>query len=123
MSIVAGFGFRGTATVDSLSDALDRAGHASLITALATAADKAGAKPFLELANVMNLPVHAVDLSKLLEQETVSQSPASLKARKVGSLSEAAALAGAGPGAELLTARVTSADGMATCALARGRSK
>lgn len=122
MSVVAGFGFRGAATVDSLSDALDRAGHASSITGLATATDKAGAKPFVELAKIMNLPVHTVDHSKLLEQNTLTRSPASLKARNVGSLSEAAALAGAGPGAELLGARVISADGMATCALARGRT-
>jgi len=122
MSVVAGFGFRGTATVESLSDALERAGHASSITGLATATDKAGAKPFVELAKIMKLPVHAVDHSKLSEQETLTRSLASLKARNVGSLSEAAALAGAGPGAELLGVRVTSADGMATCALARGRT-
>jgi cobalt-precorrin 5A hydrolase len=51
---------------------------------------------------------------------TVTQSGASHRARRTGSVAEAAALVAAGPGATLLGARAVSGDRMATCALAEG---
>jgi len=122
--IVAGFGFRGAATAESLADAL---GHAGKITgtgarpgALATARDKADSAPFRAFAQAIGLPVHAIDADALAQQGTATRSVPSLAARGTGSLAEAAALAAAGPGARLLAPRCVSIDGMATCALAEG---
>ncbi|MEO1193987.1 MAG: cobalamin biosynthesis protein [Pseudomonadota bacterium] len=119
--IVAGFGFRRAATVESLSDALQQTGAAGTVAALATASDKARSAAFCRFAETISLPVHAVDADSLARQETITRSQASLTARGTGSLAEAAALAAAGQGARLLGPRVVSRDGLATCALAKGQ--
>lgn len=118
--IVAGFGFRATAAVESLEDALIQAGGGRQIACLATAQDKAGAAVFRRFASRFGLPVRGIDSASLEAQETQTQSQASHDARGIGSMAEAAALAAAGPGARLLVPRAISADGMATCALAEG---
>jgi len=118
--IVAGFGFRSGATVDSLADALARAGGPAGVGALATAADKAGNPAFRNLADRLALPVLPLSPEALRAQPTPTRSTWSLEARGTGSLAEAAALAAAGPGARLIGLRVVSADGRATCALAEG---
>lgn len=107
--IVAGFGFSSCATLESLRDALAATGHRP--DAVATLADKAG------LLAGLGLPVIAVTGAL---PETPTQSPASLAARGTGSVAEACALAGAGPGAYLLATRRVSPDGLATCAIAEG---
>ena len=112
--IVAGFGFRRTATLDSLADALAATGRAP--DALATAADKAPA--LAPLAERLGLPIHAIPPEALSAPQTQTDSPASRAQRDTGSVAEAAALAAAGPGARLLGPRAISADRMATCALA-----
>ncbi|WP_375260373.1 cobalamin biosynthesis protein [Palleronia sp.] len=112
--IVAGFGFRRAATLDSLADALAATGGAP--DALATAADKASA--LAPLGARLGLPVHAVPPDALSASATQTDSTASKTHRGTGSVAEAAALAAAGRGARLLTPRVISADRMATCALA-----
>ncbi|MEM8881052.1 MAG: cobalamin biosynthesis protein [Pseudomonadota bacterium] len=119
--IVAGFGFRRSATVESLADALEIAGADKTITALATADDKASAAPFRGLADRLGLPVLAIDAETLETQQTITRSAVSQAARATGSLSEAAALAAAGVGAQLIAPRTVSRDGLATCALARGK--
>ena len=118
--IVAGFGFRGGATADSLADALDRAGGSAGVTSVATAADKARSPAFVGFSRRVSLPVRKVDPESLSRQQTATQSSASYAARSTGSVAEAAALAAAGPDAELIAPRVVSADGLATCALAKG---
>ena len=118
--IVAGFGFRAGATAESLADALERAGAGNRVFALATAADKARAAPFVSFAAALDLAIHPIDAVTLAGQETATRSAASLAARGAGSVAEAAALAGAGSGARLIAPRVVSGDGMATCALAEG---
>ena len=117
--IVAGFGFRAGAMVESLHDALRRTGDKG-VAALATVAEKADAPAFLHLSNALGLPIRAVAANDLTRQQTVTRSEASLAAHGTGSVAEAAALAAAGPGARLLAARVISGDGTATCALAEG---
>lgn len=115
--IVAGLGFRKDAGIESLRDALARAGgHAA--QALATAEDKADAPVIHALAAERNLTLHAIPLEKLRNQRTLTQSPRVQAQYNTGSLAEAAALAAAGPGARLLGPRVTSQDGRATAALA-----
>jgi cobalt-precorrin 5A hydrolase len=115
--IVAGFGFRATATPASLRAALALAGQGRPpITHLATAADKAPA--LAPLARSLGLPLLSLTPAQLAAVATPTQSPASIAARGLGSLAEAAALAGAGPDALLLAPRRISPDRLASCALA-----
>jgi cobalt-precorrin 5A hydrolase len=94
---VAGFGFRNAASHTSLAEALALAGGAQ------------------------GLPVIGLQRTLLETILTPTQSPR-VKARfGTGSLAEAAALAAAGPGAQLLARRSQSADGAATAAIAEGR--
>ncbi|RXD07646.1 cobalamin biosynthesis protein [Sphingomonas sp. UV9] len=116
--IVAGFGFRTGANVASLRTALAAVqhGHAS-VTTLAAPHDKLALVS--ELAKTLGLPVIAVTPDALQIPNTPTQSIASLEARETGSVAEAAALAAAGAGAQLLATRHISPDRMATCAIAR----
>lgn len=115
--IVAGLGFRKDASVDSLRNALRAAGgHAA--QALATAEDKARAPQIRALAAELALPLHAIPRAALQNQTTLTKSARVQSLYGTGSLAEAAALAAAGPGAQLLGPRVTSHDGKATAALA-----
>lgn len=111
---VAGFGFRSAAGTASLADALARAGGAD---ALATAPDKARAAAIRQLAHQTGLPLLAVEVAGIT---TPTQSPRILARYGTGSLAEAAALAALAPGARLVMPRLTSQDGMATCAIAEG---
>lgn len=115
--IVAGFGYRGAAQVQSLADAYARAGGAA--QALAAPQDKTDGA-LADLGKAMGLPVIAVAPADLAAQTTITQSQAVQSRRGTGSVAEAAALAAAGPGAELIQTRVISGDRMATCALAKG---
>ena len=115
--IVAGVGFRKDTGIDSLRDALARAGGYAA-DALATAADKACAPVVQALAAELALPLHAIPLESLQNQPTLTQSARVQALYGTGSLAEAAALAAAGPGARLLGPSVTSQDGKATAALA-----
>lgn len=117
--IVAGFGFRAGACVESLRDALDRSGESARPDLLATAADKAATPVFRDFARALAVPVHPVAPADIVQQTTMTNSGASRSARNTGSVAEAAALAAAGPGARLLRPRVISGDRLATCALAR----
>lgn len=116
--IVAGFGFRKDASVSSLEDAYARACASAEPELFATADDKAIAKAFRLFAEETGLPIKAVPADILRQQSTTTHSEASEKSHGTGSVSEAAALAAAGPGARLLTVRQISADKLATCALA-----
>jgi cobalt-precorrin 5A hydrolase len=116
--IVAGFGFRASASETALFEALDRAQAAAgkAAQAVATADDKASAPALVALARRLGLPLIAVPLAALGGAGTLSrQVPARYGGR---SLAEASALAAAGTGARLLVGRVASADGMAMAAMA-----
>ncbi len=118
---VAGLGFRGAATTDSLRAALTAAlrqvPEATTLTALSTAADKADAPAFMQLATEWGLPIIALPLAELVSQDAA---PSTTVPARYGrrSLAESAALAGAGPGAQLTVQRCVSEDGMATAAIA-----
>lgn len=114
--IVAGFGFRASASADSLADAYGRAGGGA--GRLATAADKAQTEAMIAFSTRAAVPLVGVLPGELSKQATLTLSTASQDQRNVGSVAEAAALAAAGPGARLLAPRVISADRLATCALA-----
>ncbi|MDO7836665.1 cobalamin biosynthesis protein [Sphingobium sp. HBC34] len=119
--IVAGFGCRAGASAVSLRAALDRAQRGvPPITLLAAPHDKLPA--LAPLAATLGLPITGIAPDALTVIVTPTQSTASLMARGVGSLCEAAALAAAGPGATLIGRRVMSPDRMATCAIAQGQT-
>ena len=114
---VAGLGFRTMADVASLREALRLAGGAIGLSALATAEDKAGAPALSKLAAELGLPIIAVPLAQItIQVATPSRNvPARYGAH---SLAEAAALAGAGPGARLTSSRTVADNKMATAAIA-----
>ncbi|MCA3507956.1 MAG: cobalamin biosynthesis protein [Rhodobacter sp.] len=116
--IVAGFGFRQAATIESLLDALDKARGTQMPSRLATAEDKALAPVFQALAARLGLPGDAITPEALAVTETPTRSARVRALHGSGSLAEAAALVAAGPGASLLGPRTISADRMAACALA-----
>lgn len=117
--IVAGFGFRAGASLSSLRDALARAcADGAEPDVLAAPADKIALLRLL--AQERQVPAVPVAGEALEAAATVTLSTASLAARRTGSVAEASALAAAGPGARLLTARHISSDRMATCAMAQG---
>ncbi|MFN7597109.1 MAG: cobalamin biosynthesis protein [Cereibacter sp.] len=118
--IVAGFGFRQAATVESLLDAMDKARGTQMPSRLATAEDKALAPVFQALAARLGLPGDAIAPEALAVTETPTRSARVRALHGSGSLAEAAALVAAGPGASLLGPRTISADRMAACALATG---
>lgn len=118
--IVAGFGFRASATLDSLRSAYDQAATHHAVTALATAENKAQAAGLTALAEALDLPVLPIPAQVIANTQTPTQSPRVQHHHATGSLAEAAALAAAGPGARLVSPRHISQDRKATCALAIG---
>ncbi len=117
--IVAGFGFRENATVDSLTAALSMTGVGH-VDAVASAPDKCESAVFRDFAATLPAAVIAVAPGDMTAVETPTQSDASQKARGTGSVAEAAALIAAGSNARLTTHRQISPDGRATCAIAEG---
>lgn len=121
--IVAGFGFRGGADLDALRVLFDlvQSGRPR-ITHLATPQDKVAA--LTPLADALALRLSAITSAAMVAAPTHTCSLASLKARGVGSVAEACALAAATlsgcPPPRLLTPRQISPDRMATCAIAQG---
>ncbi|MBD9529361.1 cobalamin biosynthesis protein [Paracoccus sp. PAR01] len=118
--IVAGFGFRASASMASLSDALTRALGGGTVDRLATADDKSTARCFQNFAAASGIPAIGITPDLIAVQLAPTRSPASLQARGTGSLAEAAALAAAGRNARLIGPRVISGDRLATCAIAIG---
>jgi len=86
---------------------------------LFTIDSKRGEAGFHEAARLLNMPLVFLPLATLLarKDELLTRSPRVDALTGVGSVAEAAALAGAGPKSLLLGPRITSAH--ATCAMAR----
>lgn len=123
--IVAGFGYRGAVTVESMKDALQLAcAQAGLsnatVAAIAVPSDKAWFAAFQEFAAFLDRPVIKIDPKRFHAIETFTRSERVQAKRGTGSVAEAGALIGAGPDARLLGQRVISSDRMASCALAQG---
>jgi len=123
--IVAGFGYRGAVTVESLKDALKLAcsqvGLAQTAPfAIAVPTDKARIGAFQDFAASLNSRVIEVDPAQFYNIETLTRSERVQAKRGTGSVAEAGALIGAGLNARLLGQRVISTDRMASCALANG---
>lgn len=121
--LVAGIGFRhgvgSTEIVALIRQALAAAGAGEdRLSALATALDRAGDPALREAAAVFGLVPEGISRERLeaCGDRIVSRSPRIEALRGVGCLCEAAALAAAGPDADLALARI--ATGSVTCALA-----
>ncbi|WP_198964475.1 cobalamin biosynthesis protein [Bradyrhizobium sp. C9] len=117
---VAGLGFRNNASVASLREALDAAGGPNGLAAVATVSDKADAVALQALAQELGLPIRGIPAAMLAEIETATQSELINARFGTGSVAEAAAVAAAGRGARLISARAVSQDRMATAAIAEG---
>ncbi|KPA21882.1 cobalamin biosynthesis protein CbiG [Shimia sp. SK013] len=117
--IVAGFGFRATATVESLENALAATGVRK-ITAIAAPSDKAQNDALQELASALGMPVIEIATELMRSAQTITDSSKVREKRGTGSVAEACALVAAGDGATLTGPRVVSQDRLATCAIARG---
>ena len=78
---------------------------------------KRGADVLRPFAQALGLPLHLVPVQGVA---TPTQSGRVQLQFQTGSVAEAAALTAAGRGARLVVLRVTSPDGMATCAVAEG---
>lgn len=123
LSLVAGIGFRRGAGPDEIaaviSLALGEAGaERGQLAAIATAEDRAGEPAIREAARTFGLTVEGISPEALAACDArVPTRSARIEAlRGVGSLCEAAALAGAGPAGRLVLPRI--ARGSVTCALA-----
>nr|WP_319949237.1 cobalamin biosynthesis protein [uncultured Shimia sp.] len=117
--IVAGFGFRGAATSESLRDALLQASRGQKVDALSAPEDKVEDTCLKTLATTLGLTIHAVSSDAMTAISTPTQSNRVLEKRGTGSVAEACALAASGPHATLIAQRHVSSDRMATCALAQ----
>ncbi len=117
---VAGLGFRRSVNVASLREALDAAGGAPGLAALATVSDKAESVALLSLATELGLPIKSVPADVLAGVETMTRSDIVAAKFGAGSLAEAAALVAAGRNARLVVSRVVSRDRTATAAIAEG---
>ncbi|MFG6137652.1 cobalamin biosynthesis protein [Halomonas sp. B23F22_10] len=114
---IAGFGFRRSATLASLTEALER------LEACHGPADRLAAadsmRPTVQaLGEARGLETLAVPDETLASAETLTHSPRSRRARGTGSVAEAVAILAAGPSGELLGPRRVSADRRATAAMA-----
>jgi cobalt-precorrin 5A hydrolase len=117
---VAGLGFRQGVEVASLREALDAAGGAGGLVALATISGKAESEALVSLAAELGLPIRTVAADRLAGVETATRSDVIAAKFGVGSLAEAVALVAAGHNARLIMPRVVSRDRTATAAIAEG---
>ena len=120
--VIAGFGFRASAVLDSLTSALEKAADGLAVTGFAAPADKINHPALTALARHCDLPLYAVDTETIKAIDTATQSAIVLEKRQTGSVAEAAALALFNSTAKLICIRQISADGRAACALATGES-
>lgn len=125
--LAAGIGFRRGTGADEImaliAEALGQVGAAPRdLTAIATAADRAGDPAITQAAARFSLSPCPIDAEALAarDAELATRSARIQRLRGVGSVAEAAALAAAGPGSRLALPRI--ASGGATCALARGQT-
>jgi cobalt-precorrin 5A hydrolase len=122
--IVAGIGFRRSAAADEIVAlvelALERAAlKPDALRRLATVETLASMPAFTEAARRLAVPAIKVGEPALADAapQVRTMSARSLSAYGIGSVAEAAALAGAGPGASLILERINSPS--VTCALAQ----
>ena len=120
--VIAGFGFRASADLVSLTNAFEKAADGHTVAGFAAPADKINHPALTALARHCDLPLYAIDTETIKAINTATQSAIVLEKRQTGSVAEAAALALFNSTAKLICIRQISADGRAACALATGES-
>ena len=120
--IIAGFGFRASADLVSLTNAFEKAADGHTVAGFAAPADKIYHPALTALARHCDLPLYAVDTETIKATDTATRSAIVLEKRQTGSVAEAAALALFISPAKLICIRQISSDGRAACALATGES-
>jgi cobalt-precorrin 5A hydrolase len=122
--LVIGIGFREAASAQSIAEVLARvvanANRPGVASAIAVPEDKATHAGLRMAADAAQLPIEMVAASAMCAADArlSTRSPQVKKHRGVGSVCEAAALAAAGAGAQLIVGRMVSADRHATAAAA-----
>jgi cobalt-precorrin 5A hydrolase len=122
--IVAGIGCRAgidAAQIEAaIAAALATAGAGATLNLMAAPAAKANETGIVEAAYARGVAIRWISQHELEDADsgTVTRSARAMAAMNVHSVAEAAALAGAGPGARLLGPRTV--VGPVTCALAKG---
>ncbi|CAN7144397.1 cobalamin biosynthesis protein [Acidovorax sp. LjRoot118] len=124
--LVVGVGLRAQATPAALQALWLRAqallpGQADCFCAVAVLQGKATHPALADWLGLASAPVLAVPVEPMRHQPVVTQSPRLQARYGTGSVAEAAALAAAGPQAQLLVPRLVAEDGSATLAVARRR--
>lgn len=124
--LVVGVGLRAQATPAALQALWLRAqallpGQADCFCAVAVLQGKATHPALADWLGLASAPVLAVPVEPMRHQPVVTQSPRLQARYGTGSVAEAAALAAAGPHAQLLVPRLVAEDGSATLAVARRR--
>ncbi len=116
--MIVGLGCRADVSADAVLALIARALDGRTATALATIATKISEPGLIEAAAMLRLPLLAVDFPAIeaAQARCVTRSAVALAQTGVASVAEGAALAAAGPEAELVLARIT--DGQVTVALA-----
>jgi cobalt-precorrin 5A hydrolase len=120
---VAGLGFRRDASLASLREALFAVGGSEGLAAVATVSHKADAPALKSLADELGLPIKGIPADVLAGMVTTTQSELINATFGTGSIAEAVAVAAAGRGARLISARIVSQDRMATAAIAEGEGE
>ena len=119
--IIAGFGFRASADLVSLTNAFEKAADGLTVAGFAAPADKIYHPALTALARHCDLP-YMRWIQTIKATDTATRSAIVLEKRQTGSVAEAAALALFNSPAKLICIRQISADGRAACALATGES-
>ncbi|CAN7721555.1 cobalamin biosynthesis protein [Acidovorax sp. LjRoot66] len=122
--LVVGVGLRAQATPAALQALWLRAqallpGQADCFCAVAVLQGKATHPALADWLGLASAPVLAVPVEPMRHQPVATQSPRLQARYGTGSVAEAAALAAAGPHAQLLVPRLVAEDGSATLAVAR----
>jgi cobalt-precorrin 5A hydrolase len=125
--IIAGLGFRAACSAQELVALIGQAQQAQGVVATVLAAPdfKADAPQLIRAAAQLGLGIVAISPAALTAAQPLclTRSPAALAAVGVAAVSEACALAAAGPGGVLLAPKLTSASAacaLAVCAMAQG---
>jgi len=120
--LIAGFGFRASADIYSLTNAFEKATRGCAVAGFAAPVDKINHPALTALARRYELPLYAVETETMKAIDTLTRSAVVLERRQTGSVAEAAALALFTGPADLVCGRQISADGRAVCAVAEGDS-
>lgn len=120
MTRIIGLGFRGSATAAEIMAAIEAIAGDCADCRVAVPADKASAPAFVAALERLRLPLIPVAEDALIAADSgiVTRSPRVEKMRGVGSVAEAAALAGAGQGGCLVRTRIVNDARTVTAALA-----